>query len=269
MGNAGPGNAAWLAGGGEMGARMRAKDWSASPLGRPETWPESIKTAVSICLNSRFPIVLWAGPELRVLYNDAYIPLLGETKHPAALGEAGWDVWHDIWPAIGPMLDEAGGGRATWVEDFQFFYQRRRPREEVYVTFTYSPIFSTHGRTVDGVFCACIETTEKVVGARRLLTLRNLGKRSPEQRTVAAACREAAQIMQENSIDIPFAAIYLLDEQDERAHRIATVRLSDDDVAFPEHHAIIDGEPWPFAQAFEAQTVVQVDDLPDTGRRFP
>ena len=75
---------------------MRAKDWSALPLGPAETWPPSIKAAVSICLNSRFPILLWVGPELRVLYNDAYIPFLGETKHPAALGAAGRDVWREV-----------------------------------------------------------------------------------------------------------------------------------------------------------------------------
>src|SRR3984893_9784999 len=88
---------AWLAGGGEMGGRMRAKDWSASPLGHPETWPQSVKTAVSICLNSRVPIALWLGPELRLIYNDAYIPFLGETKHPAMLGAPGREAWGEIW----------------------------------------------------------------------------------------------------------------------------------------------------------------------------
>jgi hypothetical protein len=78
-------NSGWLAGGGEMGARMRAKDWSATPLGSPETWPQSVKMAVSICLNSRSRILLWLGPELRIIYNDTYIPFLGDIKHPAML----------------------------------------------------------------------------------------------------------------------------------------------------------------------------------------
>ena len=103
---------AWLAGGGEMGARMRAKDWSATPLGSPETWAQSIKTAVSICLNSRSPILLWLGPELRIIYNDTYIPFLGETKHPAALGAPGREVWGEIWSAVGPMHAEVAAGRA-------------------------------------------------------------------------------------------------------------------------------------------------------------
>lgn len=79
----------WLGMGGEMGARMRATDWSAHPLGRPENWPQSVKTAVSICLNSRSPILLWLGPELRIVYDDAYIPFLGNPKHPAMFGATG------------------------------------------------------------------------------------------------------------------------------------------------------------------------------------
>src|SRR5258707_7117832 len=90
---------AWLAGGDEMGGRMRAKDWSASPLGYPETWSQSVKTAVSICLNSRVPIALWLGPELRLVYNDTYIPFLGDTKHPAMLGAPGREAWGEIWAA--------------------------------------------------------------------------------------------------------------------------------------------------------------------------
>src|SRR5258705_11939108 len=125
---------AWLAGGGEMGARMRAKDWSVTPLGPLETWPQSVKTAVSICLNSRFPIALWLGPELRLVYNDTYIPFLGDTKHPAMLGAPGREAWGEIWAAIEPMHDEVAAGRATSVEDVQLFFARRLPREEVYVS---------------------------------------------------------------------------------------------------------------------------------------
>ena len=90
----------WLAGGGEMGARLRAKDWSPTPLGPPETWTQSVKTAVSICLNARVPIALWLGPELRLVYNDTYIPFLGETKHPAMLGFN--EFWKPSRGRLGP-----------------------------------------------------------------------------------------------------------------------------------------------------------------------
>src|SRR5689334_10062631 len=83
----------FLAGGGEMGERMRATDWAATPLGHAAGWSHAIKTAVSLCLRSRFPILLWLGPELRLVYNDAYIPFLGDTKHPAMLGAPGRNAW--------------------------------------------------------------------------------------------------------------------------------------------------------------------------------
>ena len=165
-----------------------------------------------LCLNSRFPILLWLGPELRLVYNDAYIPFLGEAKHPAMLGAPGREAWGEIWPTIGPMHDEVRAGRATWVEDMQLFFARRLPREEVYVTFSYSPIFGDDGRTVEGTLCVCTETTERVLGERRLSTLRGLGLLAPEQRTVEAACRHAADVLAANPADIPFAAIYVIDE---------------------------------------------------------
>src|ERR1700722_6317313 len=200
-----------------MGARMRAKDWSATPLRPPETWSPSLKTAVSICLNSRFPILLWLGPELRLIYNDTYIPFLGRTKHPAMLGAPGREAWEEIWATIGPMHEEVAAGRATSVEDLQLFFGRSLPREEVYVTFGYSPILALDGITIEGTFNACTETTAKVVGERRIATLRDLGARSPEQRTAEVACRDAADVLRGNPFDIPFAEIYLLDDEGKSA----------------------------------------------------
>ncbi|WP_431266870.1 hypothetical protein [Dankookia sp. P2] len=85
-----------------------------------------------------------------MLYNDAYIPFLGATKHPAMLGAPGKEAWAEIWDDIAPMLAEAMAGRATWVEDYRFFFARDLPREETYVTFSYSPIFSTDTGSVEG-----------------------------------------------------------------------------------------------------------------------
>jgi len=107
----------FLSDGGEMGERMRAFDWSTSSLGEPAGWPGTLKTAVSICLSSRFPMLLWWGPELTMIYNDPYAPILGD-KHPGALGSSGQSVWPEIWDVIGPML--AGvmeRGEATWSRD--------------------------------------------------------------------------------------------------------------------------------------------------------
>jgi PAS domain S-box-containing protein len=259
-----PNAAAFLEGGGELGALIRAKDWSATPLGRPEAWPWSVKVAVSLCLNSRVPILLWLGPELRILYNDAYIPFLGEAKHPAMLGAPGREAWGEIWDAIGPMLDEARAGRATWVEDFQMFFARRLPREEVYVTFSYGPLLDVDGRTVEGVFCACTETTERVVGEQRLATLCALSVRASQQHTVEAACRHAIEVLDGNPLDIAFAAIYLADGDARTARRIAATRLPPNGApAFPAVHGLSAGEaPWPFTEATHTGSAVEIPDLP-------
>lgn len=156
----------------EMARRMRAFDWCHTDLGLPESWPQNLRIAVSLCLTSRFPILLWWGPRYTVLYNDAYIPFLGEAKHPRSLGRPGREVWGEIWDPIGPMLEGLRAtGTATWSDDFLFFFARMLPREEVHVRFTYGPILSEDGRTVEGIFCPCTEITQEVVGARRLETL--------------------------------------------------------------------------------------------------
>ncbi len=178
-------NPASLVGGGEMGALMRAKNWATSPLGCLETWPQGVKTALSISLNSRLPVELWLRSDLRLVYNDAYIPLLGERRHPSALGEAGREIWKESWPSIGPTLGVSKAGRCTSVEDFRISIARRFPIEQSYFSLTCSPIASSDGYTNNGVFGACIETTEKVVRQRGRTT-------SGDPRTQAAERRIAS-----------------------------------------------------------------------------
>src|SRR6478609_8767000 len=106
----------FLAGGGEMGALMRSKDWSESPIGDPSTWPQSLRTAISMCLNSRFPMFIWWGPELAMVYNDGYVPMLGD-KHPASVGSSAPKVWAEIWDVIGPLMNTVmSESTATWSE---------------------------------------------------------------------------------------------------------------------------------------------------------
>ena len=108
---------------------------------------------MSICLNSRFPMLVWWGPELVMLYNDAYRQLIGG-KHPAALGQPGRECWPEIWHVIGPMLDAVlARGEATWSEDLMLPLERKGFAEECYFTFSYSPIRDEAGE-VGGVFCA-------------------------------------------------------------------------------------------------------------------
>jgi PAS domain S-box-containing protein len=201
-----------LSGGGAMGDRIRSLDWSKTPLGPVESWPQSLKTSVSICLNSRFPVLIWWGADLVKIYNDAYIPLIG-TKHPAALGRAGRLVWPEIWDTIQPLL--AGvleRGEASWSDDLQLFLNRHGYSEECYFTFSYSPIRDESGG-IGGVFTPVVETTDKVIGERRLRTLRDLAAaRSSRSHDVRDACNLAVRWLAANPADVPFAAIYLLND---------------------------------------------------------
>src|SRR5262245_17902697 len=178
----------FLIGGGEMGERTRAMDWSTTPVGPMAEWPQNLKTAVSICLGSRHPIVIWWGnPAYTMFYNNGYIPILGVTKHPGGLGRSGRESWSEIWPIIGPMLEGVfATGEATWSEDLLLVLHRNLPREETFFTFSYSPIRDGVG-AVGGIFCACNETTSRVIGERRLRTLRDLSKMVAEAKAAEEA----------------------------------------------------------------------------------
>src|SRR5438105_7111876 len=130
-----------LAGGGEMGALICSLDWSQTPLGPVESWPQSLRTSVSICLASHFPMLIWWGSELVMLYNDAYRPMLGTTKHPQSMGQRGRECWPEIWDIIGPMLEGVlNKGEATWSENQLLPLDRNGYVDECYFTFSYSPI---------------------------------------------------------------------------------------------------------------------------------
>ena len=129
-------SACWLVGGGEMGSAVRAKDWSSTPLGAIDTWPQSLRSALGICLGSRFPIVIFWASDLVVLYNDAYAEILGK-KHPWALGRPCREVWSEIWGVIAPMLDRVLTlGDATWSDDQLLLLERRGYPEECYFSFS-------------------------------------------------------------------------------------------------------------------------------------
>jgi len=150
----------FLNGGGRAGALMRAHDWSKSPLGAPETWPEPLKLVVGLLLDSMFPMFIAWGPELRLLYNDGYAEILG-AKHPASLGARFRDVWIEIWPDIAPLVDAAMAGEATFREDLPLIMNRHGYDERAWFTFSYSPVRG-ESSAVEGMFCAVAETTQQM-----------------------------------------------------------------------------------------------------------
>ena len=188
---------------------IEAVDWAATPLGPRPDWPPSLRTAVDICLASLVPMAIFWGPEFRLIYNDAYVPILG-SKHPRSLGQPGRDCWAEIWPVIGPMLEQVRqAGAATFRADQPLTVQRAGYREEAYFTFSFSPIRACGGE-VGGALCAVTETTGRVLAARRGATLQRLGAIRGAEASPAQACRAAMTVLAGNQADVPFALACLL-----------------------------------------------------------
>jgi signal transduction histidine kinase/ActR/RegA family two-component response regulator len=164
MGNA---ELVFLSGGGDVGALMREKDWSGSPLGPPQLWPQSLRSVVGLLLNSKFPMFVAWGPELGFLYNDAYAEILGG-KHPAAIGSRFEDIWREIWPDIHPIVEKALAGQSTYHTNLPLTMNRRGYDEQTWFTFSYSPVRDESG-AIAGMYCAVKETTSEVLGERRRL----------------------------------------------------------------------------------------------------
>src|SRR3982075_20817 len=159
-----PATADFLAGGGEMGALTRAYDWSASPLGNPATWPQSLRTALRILLNTNHPMFIWWGEGLIQFYNDAYRQTLGPERHPSALGQGGRECWAEIWDIVGPQIEQVmSGGGATWHENQLIPVTRHGRLEQVYWTYGYSPIDEDNG--VGGVLVVCRDVTKDYLAA--------------------------------------------------------------------------------------------------------
>lgn len=199
-----------LEAGGEMGALMRTIDWSATALGPVEGWPQSLRTALSIILRSRFPMFVFWGKDLVQLYNDAYVPITGG-KHPASQGCPARETWAEIWDVLEPLVDAVmDRGEATWSEDQLLMMERHGFTEETYFTFSYSPVQDESGG-VGGVFCACTETTGRVLADRRVRTVRELAERTRGASNPAEVMRLAADVLVHDNRDIVAAAFYLPD----------------------------------------------------------
>ena len=204
-----------------MGARIRTHAWASTPLGPLDAWPDHLRHAVRIMLASKTQICLFWGPDLVKLYNDAYIPVLGQ-KHPWALGRPGREVWSEIWDVLGPLLSGVvASGEAFRGSDYPFYLARHGFTEETYFDISYDPVRDDAGR-VDGVLCIVTETTGRVLSERRIRTLRDLG-RARAGTSTAEACVLALGALSSNPKDVPFAALYLIDEDGATARAQASI----------------------------------------------
>jgi PAS domain S-box-containing protein len=183
----------FLEGSGEMSRRMRALEWSSSPLGSPESWPQSLRSVVGLMLGSEFPMFVAWGSELGFLYNEPYAEILG-SKHPEALGRPFHEIWAEIWPDISPLIDAAMAGQATYRKDLPLLMRRKGYDEETWFTFSYSPVRDESG-AVAGMFCACTETTDAVLGAKRRDALLELDDRLRDLENTADLSFAASEIL--------------------------------------------------------------------------
>ena len=238
----------FLSGGGDMGALMRAHRWEQTSLGPPETWPQSLRSALSICLGASFQIAIYWGRDLSLLYNDAWSPILG-LKHPKALGCPGRHVWPEIWPTIGPMFEkvfETGEGIRS--QDSLLAMHRHGFTEECYFDYTFSPIRDEAGR-VGGIFNAVVETTFRVIGERRTRLLRDLGEQLVAAQSVNEVCSAARAVLASASADLPFCLVYLNvpDSSDNILELVTAVAVDAGGPASPNRIELNDKRSWPFA----------------------
>ncbi len=249
----------------EMASLMRQLDWSKTAVGPPEQWPESLRSAVRICLTSRYPIFMTWGPSWPLFYNDAYRPVLGAQKHPRFLGKRFEDAWPEIWDVVGPMAEGVlATGEATWSEDLPLTFQRIGVPEEVYFTFSYSPLKDEEGRNA-GIFCACIETTERVLQERRLRTLREI---SVDAKSLQEAGRKAGLALDRNPDDLPFSLLYLLDEKGEKVRLLSSSGFVSPSADAPLALDPRDpSAPWPIGEVLATRRPVRIDGL--AGRGLP
>ncbi len=233
-----------LSGGGEMGRLMRSIDWSRTAVGPVESWPQSLRTALSILLDTGFPMYIAWGPEFTQFYNDGYRPILGSTKHPAAMGISTRETFAEIWDIIGPMFHGVMEGRSTTVVDFMLPLDRYGFREECYFIFSYSPIREERG-SVGGVFVTVTETTQRVIGERRLKITQALAAETREATTVAGVCEIAGRVLARSAADVPGTRIYLA--TDDRA-ALVLAAVSGEPVDTPGLSSRIAADEEPFAR---------------------
>src|SRR5580658_5889542 len=238
-------DSSFLGGGGETGTVLRAINWHASPLGPLNTWPQSLRTSLGLCLSSRFPIALYWGSDFIMLYNDALLPMVGANKHPWAMARPAFEVLPEIRELIEPLLRRViETGEAIWSEDTMLPLVRGDAPEEGYFTFTYSPIRDESGG-VGGVFCAVLETTDKVIEERRLRLLNGLSE-TTQARTPAEACAFAAAQIARATNDVPFALLYLIDDSGQVARLAGAANIEPGTARAPTEIAVGNDSPWPF-----------------------
>ncbi len=255
---------------GEVGRDLLAVEWERTPVGPPEAWSNSLRTVVRVMLASRFSMWMAWGPELTFFCNAAYRRDTLGKKYPWALGRPAREVWAEIWPDIGPRIDMVlQTGTATWDECLLLFLERSGYMEETYHTFSYSPLPDERG-AIAGMLCVVTEDTDRVIGERRMATLRDLGSVPTAIREEQAFLDASARHLAANQRSMPFTAVYLFDGQGD-ARLSVTTGLRAGHAAAPE---LIEGEDpaavWPAAEILDGdQDGIVIDGIDERFEGLP
>ena len=252
---------AFLAGGGATGELIRTMDWSNTPLGPVDSWPQSLRTTVNICLAADLPICIIWGPDLVQLYNDGYRVICGD-KHPRSMGQNFRDCWKEAWPVIGEAHDLALAGDTAFLETQHIFLERHGFVEECFFTFSFSPIREEAGQ-IGGLFHPVIEMTAKMLGERRTRALRDLAARTSRAKSVIEALELSAQTLADHDLDLPFVLMYLVDSSGQFVRLVGSTGVTADTVA---SSITVAWEPadkgvWPLAEVLRSGSAMHVDDV--------
>jgi PAS domain S-box-containing protein len=238
-----------------MADLVRGFAWETTPLGPVESWSDTLVTTVNLLLASRHPMFLWWGPDLIQFYNDGYRPSIRADKHPAAIGQRGVECWPEIWHIIGPQIEDVmSQGNSTWNTNQLVPINRNGKLEEVYWTYSYSPVRDKDG-SVQGTLVVCSETTEQVLSERRLRALLAITpdpseNQLSESQPLLTSAHAIVKKLDDHSADFPFAALYISIQGE---FLPAGNTRSSDALADPSH--------WPLADVAKTQTPLLVQDL--------
>ena len=251
----------FLFGGGKMGELIRAKDWSKTPLGSPATWPQSLRTTVSLCIASNFPIAIIWGPHGVQIYNDGYWPITGD-MHPTSMGQDFAACWQSAWPVIGKAFEEASLGNTRFLENQRIFLDRYGYKEETFFTFSFSPILDESG-AVGGLFHPVIELTQQTLSERRLNILHTVANHTVNARTAEEASALILNCLKDFALDIPFVLLYSIAADGKQANLDGSVGIEGDSPLAPaninlEEHAL---KSWPFTEVIQNGKAVLVEKL--------
>jgi signal transduction histidine kinase/ActR/RegA family two-component response regulator len=244
-----------------MGERMRSLDWSATPLGPVKRWPPHLFSALRICLDASLPIAIYWGPKFALLYNDGWSTIFRD-RHPWALGQPGREVWSECWDVIGPWYEDVlATGTSSVSKDQLVILRRHGYAEECYFTFTLDPIRAQDGQ-IGGVFKPVTETTDRVLGERRMRLLRDLAERTAAPRSAEEVCALAAEALGDAPKDVPFALLYLVDSDGRRCRLAGIAGIERDTPASPRLVDLVSTDTgWPLAAAARTAGPTRVSGL--------